>query len=92
VIKITFGSIAAGRIAIAVLPQLALNPHGSNMRPAYLIWGLTMLLQPTVSVVGGHLLASPGATTCGELADKYRLNPELSEAVMVLWEKASCAA
>ena len=38
-----------------------------------------------VPVVGGHLLASPGATTCGELADKYRLNPELSDAVMVLW-------
>jgi len=30
-------------------------------------------------------MASPGATTCGELADKYRLNPELTDAAMVLW-------
>jgi hypothetical protein len=36
-------------------------------------------------IVGGYLLASPGATTCGELADKYRLNPELTDAAMVLW-------
>ena len=41
-----------------------------------------MLLQP---IVGGYLLASPGATTCSELADKYRLDPELTDAAMVLW-------
>jgi hypothetical protein len=52
------------------------------MRPAYLIWALAILLQP---IVGGYLLASPGATTCGELADKYRLNPELTDAAMMLW-------
>jgi hypothetical protein len=52
------------------------------VRPAYLIWPLMMLWQP---IVTGYLLASPGATTCGELADKYRLNPELTDAAMVLW-------
>jgi len=58
------------------------------MRPAYLIWALATLLQP---IVGGYLLASPGATTCGELADKYRLNPELTDAAMMLWTKDLCA-
>ena len=52
------------------------------MRPGYLIWALAVLWQP---IVGGYLMASPGATTCGELADKYRLNPELTDAAMVLW-------
>jgi len=35
----------------------------------------------------GYLLAGPGATACSELADKYRLNPELTDAAMVLWAK-----
>jgi hypothetical protein len=52
------------------------------MRPGYLIWALAVLWQP---IVGGCLMASPAATTCGELADKYRLNPELTDAAMVLW-------
>ena len=52
------------------------------MRPGYLIWALAVLWQP---IVGGYLMASPGATTCGELADKYRLNPELTDAAMALW-------
>jgi hypothetical protein len=52
------------------------------MRPAYLIWTLATLWQP---IVGGYSLAGPGATACGELADKFRLNPELTDAAMVLW-------
>ena len=52
------------------------------MRSTGLIWAVAMLLQP---IVGGNLLASPGATTCGELADEYRLNPELTDAAIVLW-------
>jgi hypothetical protein len=52
------------------------------VRPAYFIWALAILWQP---IVDDDLMASPGATTCGELADKYRLNPELTDAAMVLW-------
>ena len=55
------------------------------MRPAYLSLALAMLLLPTASIVGGYSLAGPGATTCGEIADEYRLNPELTDAAMVLW-------
>jgi hypothetical protein len=57
------------------------HKEGKQVGPADLIWPLMMLWQP---IVGGYLLASPGATTCGELADKYRLNPELTDAAMVL--------
>ena len=53
------------------------------MQRAYLIWALAILLQPMV----GDSPAGPGARTCGELADKYRLNPELTDAAMVLWAK-----
>jgi len=35
-------------------------------------------------MVCGHSPAGPGARTCGELADKYRLNPELTDAAMLL--------
>jgi hypothetical protein len=52
------------------------------VRRPYLISALAMLLQP---IVGGYLLAGPGATTCGELAEKYRLDPELTDAALVLW-------
>ena len=52
------------------------------MRPAYLIWALAVLSQ---LIVASSLFAGPGATTCGELADKYRLNPELTDAAMMLW-------
>ena len=50
------------------------------MQRAYLIWALAILLQPMV----GDSPAGPGARTCGELADKYRLNPELTDAAMLL--------
>lgn len=52
------------------------------MRSACLVCAAVMLLQPTVS---GNLLAGPGATTCGELAESYRLNPELTDAAIVVW-------
>jgi hypothetical protein len=52
------------------------------VRSAYPIWAFAILLQP---ITGGYLLAGPGATACSELADKYRLNPELTDAAMVLW-------
>jgi hypothetical protein len=52
------------------------------VRPGYLIWALAVLSQ---LIVAGDLFAGPGATTCGELADKYRLNPELTDAAMLLW-------
>jgi hypothetical protein len=52
------------------------------MRPAYPIWALAVASQ----LIGcGYLLASPNATSCGELAEKYRLDPELTEAAMALW-------
>jgi len=56
------------------------------VRPAYLIWALAVLSQ---LIVASSLFAGPGATTYGELADKYRLNPELTDAAMLLWVEGS---